>query len=183
MPLLRRSGVRHAFALAMIGPKMGDRLVQLGAGDGGMLAALGSKVGLTGRACGVDASDAGLARAQEAADREGVLVELQRAPYTALPYDESAFDVAVVNGVLRDAAPDPRSAIARETARVLRSGGRCIVVDPVPRGGLGALLGGAKPDPTYQPDTLLRDAGFRAVRVLAERDGLRFVEGIITRNS
>jgi ubiquinone/menaquinone biosynthesis C-methylase UbiE len=165
----------------MIGLKMGDRLLQLGAGDGALLAALGGKVGLTGRACGVDESDEGVARAQLAADREGVLLELQRAPYAALPFDSGAFDVTIVNAVARDASPEARVAIFAEAARVLRSGGRCIIVDTVPRGGLGALVGGPKADPTYRPEELLRSAGFRAVRTLAERGGVRFVEGIITR--
>jgi ubiquinone/menaquinone biosynthesis C-methylase UbiE len=181
MRFLRRGGNPHAFALAMVGPKMGDRLVQLGAGDGGMLAAVGSKVGLTGRACCVDESDEGVSRAQQAGEREGVLLELQRAPYTSLPYEPASFDLAIVHAILGEAAPAPRAAIVGEAARVLRSGGRCIVVDPVPRGGLRDLMGGAKADPTYKPEELLRAAGFRAVRTLAEREGVRFVEGIITR--
>lgn len=182
MRFLRGGGDPQAFAVAMIGPKMGDRLVQMGAGDGAMLAAAGSKVGLTGRACCVDETDEGLARAQAAADREGVLIETLRAPYTALPYDAGTFDVAIVNGALGAAAPGSRAAIVAEAARVLRSGGRCLIVDAVPRGGLGGWLrAGVKTDPSYQPAELLRGAGFRAVRLLAERDGLRFVEGIITR--
>ncbi len=181
MRFLRRGGDPHAFALAMIGLKMGDRLLQLGAGDGALLAALGGKVGLTGRACGVDESDEGVARAKLAADREGVLLELQRASYEALPFDDGAFDVAIVNAVLPDVAPEARVTIVAQVARLLRSGGRCIVVDAVPRGGLGALLGGPKPDPAYRPADLLRAAGFKAVRSLAERDGVRYVEGIISR--
>lgn len=181
MRFLRRGGDPHAFALAMIGLKMGDRLLQLGAGDGALLAALGGKVGLTGRACGVDESDEGIARAQRAADREGVLLELQRASYESLPFDAGAFDITIVNAVLPDVAAEARVKIVAEAARVLRSGGRSIIVDAVARGGLGALLGGPKPDPAYRPGELLRSAGFKAVRQLAERDGVRYVEGIITR--
>lgn len=181
MRFLRRSGEPQAFALAMIGVKMGNRLVQLGAGDGSLLAALGSKVGLTGRASVVDESDEALARARATADREGVLIEPQRAPFTGLPYEDGSFDIAIVHAVARDATPETRVAIVAEAGRVLRSGGRCIIVDRAPRAGLGALLGGPRADPTYQPEELLRSAGFRAVRLLAEREGFRFVEGIITR--
>lgn len=179
MRLFRRGGDPRAFALAMIGVKMGDRLLQLGVGDGALLAALASKVGLTGRACAVDETDEGLARAEAAAAREGVLLEVQRGQYEQLPFEAASFDVVTVHAVLPSASPERRASVAGEAGRLLRSGGRCLIVDPAPRQGLGALLGGPAPDPAYQPETLLRAAGFRAVRTLAEGSGLRFVEGII----
>ena len=178
MRFFRRGDDPRAFAVAMVGLKMGDRLLQVGAGDGRLLAALAAKVGLTGRACAVDATDAGVTRARLAAEREGVLLELQRAPLAPLPFEDGAFDVAILHGVLRGATPETRVAVVGEAARVLRRGGRGIVVDRVPRGGLGALFGGPTPDPTYQPEELLRSGGFKAVRTLAEREGLRFVEGV-----
>lgn len=180
MRLLRPREDPRAFALVMVGVKLGDRLLQIGAGDGALLAALASKVGLTGRACGVDESDAGLTRLQQAAAREGVLLEVERASYDALPFDAGAFDVAVAHQVLREASPEHRISIVAALARVLRSGGRCLIVDRAPRGGLGALFSGAQPhDPTYQPEELLRSGGFKAVRTLGEGNGLRFVEGVI----
>ena len=178
MRFFRRSDDPRAFAVAMIGLKMGDRLLQIGAGDGRLLAALGTKVGLTGRACGVDATDDGVARARVAAEREGVLLELQRSPNAPLPFEDAAFDVAILHDVLRDSTPEARVAAVAEAARVLRRGGRCIVLDPAPRGGLGALFGGPALDPSYKPEDLLRSGGFKAVRTLAEREGLRFVEGV-----
>ncbi|HSL24045.1 MAG TPA: methyltransferase domain-containing protein [Vicinamibacterales bacterium] len=181
MRFLRRGGDPRAFALAMIGVKMGDRLLQVGAGDGALLAALASKVGLTGAAVLVEESDEGLAAARHAAEREGVLVEPRRAPFAALPADPGSFDVVVVNGVLRDATPEARVAIVADVTRVVRAGGRCIVVDRATRGGLAGLLGGPAPDPAYQPEELLRRGGFKAVRTLAEREGLRFTEGVRAR--
>ena len=180
MRLLRPREDPRTFALAMVGVKMGDRLLQIGAGDGRLLAALASKVGLTGRACGVDESDAGVARLEDAAAREGVLLEAQRADARHLPFDAEAFDVIVLHEVLRGSEPERRVAIVADVVRMLRSGGRCLIVDRVPRGGLGALFGPARAaDPTYQPEELLRAGGFKAVRTLGEGTGLRFVEGII----
>lgn len=179
MRFLRRSGDPRAFALAMIGVKMGERVLQLGAGDGALLAALASKVGLTGTFVIVDDTEAGLSAARQAAEREGVLVEPRLAALTAPPVDvPGSFDLIVLNGVLRDATPETRVAIVAQAARAVRAGGRCIVVDRARRGGLGGLLGGPAPDPTYQPMELLRHGGFKAVRTLAEREGLRFVEGV-----
>lgn len=182
MRFFRRGEHPYAFATTMIGVKMGDRLLQVGCGDGALLAALAAKVGLTGRACGIDESQDAIVRAQAAADREGVLVELQRAPHQSLPFEPSSFDVAILRDALRHLAPEARVASAAEALRVLRPGGRCIIVDTAPRGGLAALLGGgAKPDPFYQPEELLRRAGCKAVRTLAEREGLIFFEGVRSR--
>jgi ubiquinone/menaquinone biosynthesis C-methylase UbiE len=179
MKFLRRTDP-YAFAVTMVGIKMGDRLLQLGCGDGKLLAALALKVGLTGRACGVDTSDEGVERARAAAAQEGALVELQRAPYAMLPFDAAAFDLIVLHDMLRGLAPQPRVMAIGESARVLRPSGRCLVVDRAERGGLGALIGGPRPDPTYQPAELLRTGGFRAVRLLADREGFSFVEGLKT---
>lgn len=180
MRLFRRGEDPRAFSLAMVGVKMADRLVQLGAGDGSLVAALATKVGLTGRAVIVDEDEAALGRARSAAEREGVLLEYERASYGSLPFDPESFDVAVANGVLRDAPPESHAAIVNAVGRVLRSGGRCLIVDRVRRGGLGALF--SRPpaaDPSYQPEELLRAGGFRAVRTLGEGNGQRFTEGVI----
>jgi ubiquinone/menaquinone biosynthesis C-methylase UbiE len=180
MRLFRRGEDPRAFAIAMVGVKMADRLLQLGAGDGALAAALASKVGLTGRACLVDENEEGLVRARVAAEREGVLIEFQRSSCTSLPYDPDSFDVVVLNGVLRDAPAEGRVAIVRAIGRVLRSGGRCLVVDRARRSGLAGLVSGAPaPDPSYQPEELLRSGGFKAVRTLGEGNGQRFVEGVI----
>ncbi len=181
MRFLRPREDPRAFALAMVGVKMGDRLLQIGAGDGALLAALASKVGLTGRACAIDESEEGITRLQGAAAREGVLIEAQRAPADALPFDADAFDVVVIHEALRASEPERRVAVVAAVVRVLRSGGRCLIVDRTPRGGLGALFGGGsqKSDPTYRPEELLRAGGFKAVRTLGHGTGLSFVEGVI----
>lgn len=182
MRFLRPREDPRTFALAMVGVKMGDRLLQIGAGDGTLLAALASKVGLTGRACGIDESEAGIARLQTAAAREGVLIEVERTPADALPFEAGSFDVVVVHETLLASTPERRVAIVAGVVRVLRSGGRCLIVDRAPRGGLGALFGPSRTsDPTYQPQELLRAGGFKAVRALGEGTGLRFIEGIITK--
>ena len=156
---------------------MGDRLLQIGCGDGRLLAALGAKVGLSGRACGLDESTDALARAERAAADEGVLLELQQSPHATTPFDGGSFDVVVLHAVLPAAPPERRVAMVGEAIRLLRGGGRCLIVDPAARGGLGALLTPRR-DAHYQPAELLRSGGCKAVRVVAEQGGLLFVEGV-----
>jgi hypothetical protein len=75
-------------------------------------------------------------------------------------------------------SPDQRAATVREAARVLRTGGRVMVIGSTPRGGLGAILSRAPVTISADPTLALQADGFKTVRVLAERDGLIFFEGL-----
>jgi ubiquinone/menaquinone biosynthesis C-methylase UbiE len=169
-------------AVSMVGVKLGDRLLQVGCGDGELLAALAVKVGLTGQACAVDATPAGVARGQAGAARGGALVDIAEAPYHALPHDASAFDIVVVHDVLAAARDEDRGAWMREVTRVVRPGGRVLIVDRLPRTGLAVLLGQPAADPSYAASggaqAALASAGCIAVRTLSERAGFRFSEGV-----
>ena len=165
----------------MVGVKLGDRVLQVGCGSGAMFAALAAKVGLTGRACAVDATAAGVAKGQRAAERAGVLVEIAEAPCRALPHDADTFDIVVLHDVLAPAHEEDRAGALREARRVVRDGGRVLVVETVRRG-IAALLSQPAVDPGYATsggaDAALKAAGLVAVRTLTEREGLRFIEGV-----
>jgi hypothetical protein len=75
-------------------------------------------------------------------------------------------------------AAEDRVLMVRETARVLAPGGRVMVIGRAPRGGVGALFTRAQAGPPFDPQPALQADGFRAVRLLAERQGLVFVEGL-----
>jgi SAM-dependent methyltransferase len=171
--------------VGMTGVKLGDQVLQLGCAHGGRLAAIASKVGLSGRAVAVVQDDASASRARKAAADAGVLVEVEVVQGTALPFESAVFDLAVIDdtgGAFGSMRPEDRVAAVRELARVVRPGGRAMVIGTAPRQGLGALLSGGQSGPSFaasgQAGLALEADGFRGVRTLAEREGLVFVEGI-----
>jgi ubiquinone/menaquinone biosynthesis C-methylase UbiE len=174
----------ESLAVSMAGIKLGDRLLVLGCSDPVRIAQLAVKTGLTGRACAADAAGALVARAADVATKEGALIETLTAPWGALPLAPMSFDVAVIQDVLPRVDAAQRVACVRDVHRVLRPGGRCLVIDSAARGGMGGLVRGqaSDPDPGYTASggavAALEAGGFRAARALAERQGLVFSEGI-----
>jgi ubiquinone/menaquinone biosynthesis C-methylase UbiE len=146
-----------------------------------MFATLASKVGLTGRACLIDQDPDAVRRAQRAAAKQGVLVETALTRFPAVPFDNEAFDLVVMHQLLSELQPNERMGTIREVYRVLRQGGRCLVIEPTSRG-LGAVFAGRPKDKQYLrsdgPEQSLKAEGFKAPRRLAERGGLVFYEGI-----
>ena len=163
-------------AVVMTGVKLGDRLLVIGCGQPKLVAQLALKPGLTGRTCALDENAAASARAADMALREGALLESETAPYTSLPHNNSAFDIVVVNHALGALPPERRAALLNEARRVLRDGGRCVAIEPASRRGLAALIAGSRAAAT-ETEAAFTSAGFRAVRILAEREGLAFIEG------
>jgi ubiquinone/menaquinone biosynthesis C-methylase UbiE len=167
--------------VGMTGVKMGDRFAQIGCAHGGRLAAVGAKVGLSGRAVAIVPDEASAVRARKGAADAGILIEVDIAPPTRLPSGDADFDVVIVDntgGLLANMRQEDRVATVRETFRVVRPRGRVMVITTAPRGGLGALITRAQSGPPFDAGPLLQADGFKAVRTLAEREGLIFVEGL-----
>jgi ubiquinone/menaquinone biosynthesis C-methylase UbiE len=174
----------YLLVVSMTAVKMGDRLLQVGCAHGGRLSAVAAKVGLSGRAVAVVPDAPAATRAAKGAAEAGVLVEIETAPPTHLPVDAGAFDVTVVDDtadLVGSLPPEERVDCVRELLRVLRPGGRVIVMGSSPPRGLSALLKG-QTEPSFAASgaasRALEADGFKSVRVLAEREGLVFVEGL-----
>ncbi len=180
----------HTLVVSMTGVKLGDRLMLVGCSHAGRLGAVAAKVGLSGRAVAVAPDESSAARARKGAADAGVFVEVEVAPPTRLPVENDALDLAVVDdtgGLFGAMSAADRAAAIRELVRILRPGGRVLIVGATPRGGLGAVLSRTQSGP---PSAAAGDAtkaldagGFKSARVLAEREGLVFVEAIKPRDS
>lgn len=89
---------------------------------------------------GVDFADAMLAVGREKAARRGIPVRLEHGDGTDLPYGDASFDAVTIAYGLRNFAD--LGAGLREFRRVLRPGGRLVVLEfpPPPRGAFGAVF-------------------------------------------
>lgn len=113
---------------AAIGDRPFDSLLDLGTGTGRMLEVLAP---LAARAVGVDASADMLAVARANLDRAGVgNAQVRLGDIHHLPFQRNGFDVVTIHQVLHY-LDEPERAIA-EAARVLRPGGRLVIVDFAP---------------------------------------------------
>jgi SAM-dependent methyltransferase len=183
-PFARRGGDPHMLAVSMTGVKLGDRVVFVGAPDPGRVAAIAAKVGLSGHAAAAVPDEKAVARLARAAADAGVLVDADVSDPRALPYGDAEFDLAVVDdtGALLEQLDDgDRVSIARQVARVVRPGGRVIVLGGGQPEGLAKLRSTTPASPLVVSGAvtaLLGANGFGIVRTLAEREGLVFVEGL-----
>lgn len=162
----RRMRAMDPLQVAMTGVRMGERYLQIFCADKTLTSGLAMKTGLSGTAALAAPDETHAARARNAAEKAGALIDVQVGSPTAWPWPREAFDMIVIDNTAGSltAMPDSdRSALLTAARGVLRRGGRVELIERVT---------------TSPSDALLQGAGFRPVRTLAEKDGFRFVEGL-----
>ncbi len=118
-------------AVELAGVGAGDRVLDVGAGDGNVALACAA------RGADVDACDLADSMVARGRARSGDRVRWAQADAEALPYADGAFDV-VISAFGAALAPRARHT-AQELARVLRPGGRLVLAAWLPRGLPGRL--------------------------------------------
>jgi demethylmenaquinone methyltransferase / 2-methoxy-6-polyprenyl-1,4-benzoquinol methylase len=132
-----RSWRRAAVRLSRVRP--GDRVLDCATGTGDLAFAMKRAVGPGGEVVGTDFCAEMLASAPAKAKRAGLDVRFEVADALALPYGDASFDVASIAFGIRN-VDDPLRCL-REMARVVRPGGRVVVLEfGQPRGPFGALF-------------------------------------------
>lgn len=117
-----------AAAILAVMPQQMGRLLDIGTGTGQMLELLAPRISA---GVGLDASRAMLALARARLSRPGLThCAVRLGDMYRLPMPDAAFDHVVLQMVLHY-AEDPQAALA-EAVRVLRPGGRLVVVDLAP---------------------------------------------------
>lgn len=130
-------GPAYAAAVAELGLRAGDRVLDAGCGTGRALPPLRAAVGPSGVVLGADLTPAMLAEAARAGrDGDGLLLLTD---VTALPLRAGALDAVFAAGLIAH-LPDPAGNL-RELARVVRPGGRLALFHPIGRAALAARQG------------------------------------------
>jgi ubiquinone/menaquinone biosynthesis C-methylase UbiE len=140
---LGREGKLRRWMLDLAGLQPGNAVLDVGCGTGTLLLAAAERIGKAGTLRGVEPSEEMRARAARKAEERGIPIEVVEASADGLPYPPASFDAVFCTLVLHHLPPEIRESAIREIRRVLRPGGRAVVVDwQNPKSVLGAIASG-----------------------------------------
>ncbi|CAM2745459.1 hypothetical protein HMPREF1486_04532 [Streptomyces sp. HPH0547] len=163
-------GPAYAAAVAEVGLRAGDAVLDAGCGTGRALPPLRAAVGPQGTVLGADLTPAMLDQASRAG--RDAYATLLLADASRLPLRDGCLD-AVFGAGLISHLPGPASGL-RELARVVRPGGRLALFHPVGRAALAARQGRQLTPDDVRAEPRLRDllaeTGWRLLSYVDEDD-------------
>ena len=123
-------GIHHRWrkrTVCLSGIRSGQSVCDCATGTGDLALAFKKTVGDAGLVVGVDFAQEMIEEAQAKSRQLGVTIDYRVADIAELPFDDHSFDVASIGFGIRN-VDDPLGAL-REMARVVRPGGRVVVLE------------------------------------------------------
>lgn len=159
----------RASTVALAGLRPGEQVLEVGCGTGSLAITAAETAGV--KVYGTDASPEMIERARRKAARAGVDVAFREGLVEQIAFPDASLDVVLSSFMVHHLPDDLKRRAFAEIHRVLKPGGRVVVVDFEPpqgrllRTAMTLLVGRGmmRIDNRYLPD-LLRTAGFTAIR-------------------
>ena len=128
LTLGRGSALRdRTIKLASVTP--GEAVLDVGCGTGEIAMRAKARSGPSGVVAGIDPSPEMVAVARQKSARAGLEIDYRQAVVEALPYEAAAFDVVMSSMMWHHLPDDLKPRAVGEMRRVLKPGGRLVVVD------------------------------------------------------
>jgi ubiquinone/menaquinone biosynthesis C-methylase UbiE len=143
----------------------GERALDVGCGTGTLAMKAYARVGTKGNVCGIDPAPRQIARARSKAARRGFPIDFQIGVIERLPFPDQSFDVVLSTLMMHHLPDDAKRLGLSEIARVLKSGGRLMIVDfarPEGQHGQPGQFGAGSVGIQDLP-ALIKDAGFSQI--------------------
>jgi ubiquinone/menaquinone biosynthesis C-methylase UbiE len=168
--------LRHMTAdLARLQP--GEKVLDVGCATGTLTLVAKARVGATGHVAGIDPSAQMIARARRKAERASLSVDFQPGVIEQLAFPDQSFDVVLSSMMMHQLPDDLKRQGLSEIARVLKPGGRLLVLDFK----RSVHSGPWSSDIADQP-ALMKEAGFSAIEMGETRfQGLGFALASVSR--
>jgi ubiquinone/menaquinone biosynthesis C-methylase UbiE len=143
----------------------GETVLDVGCGTGTLALEAYARVGETGRVSGVDPGPQQIARARSKAARGSFPIDFQVGVIEQLAFPDQSFDVVLSTLMMHHLPDDLKRQGLSEIARVLKPGGRLVIVDfkrPEEQHSQSARLGAGEIGIQDQP-ALIKEAGFSQI--------------------
>jgi ubiquinone/menaquinone biosynthesis C-methylase UbiE len=126
---LGRAAAMREQTVDLAGLRAGERVLEVGCGTGEVAQRARLRVGPDGDVSGIDPSAQMIEVARRKASRAGLQVDYRIGAIEALPYRDASFDVVLSSLMMHHLPDDLKSAGLAEVRRVLKPGGRLLIVD------------------------------------------------------
>ncbi|HYP42108.1 MAG TPA: methyltransferase domain-containing protein [Chloroflexia bacterium] len=129
LKLLGQTHKLRTLPLDLANIRLGERVLDVGCGTGDVTLAAARRVGHGGTVYGIDASPEMIDVARSKARRRRLPAQFLVEPVEALSFDDGSFDVVLSSLMMHHLPRELRRRALAEIRRVLRPGGRVVIVD------------------------------------------------------